>query len=90
MICLSCGVPAVISRWKRRNARQLPSVLWIFATSVPGAVWKRSAPLQTKRAELLRPSFVALEPTTSTCWPLCAPYGAAFYARRNETTTSRL
>jgi hypothetical protein len=52
MTRLSCGVPVVISRWKLRNARQLPSVLWIFATSVPGVAWKRSGPLRTKRAEL--------------------------------------
>src|SRR5205807_7599421 len=49
---LSFGVPAVISRWKQRNARRSRSVLWIFATYVPGAAWKRSAPLQTKRAEV--------------------------------------
>jgi hypothetical protein len=28
--------------------------LWIFATCVPGAAWKQSAPLQTKRAELVQ------------------------------------
>ena len=70
---LSCGVPVVISRWKQRNARQLPSVLWIFATCAPGVAWKRGGPLQTKRAELLRLSFVAFEPTASTCWPSRAP-----------------
>jgi hypothetical protein len=27
--------------------------LWIFATCVPGAAWKQSAPLQTKGTELV-------------------------------------
>jgi hypothetical protein len=57
MTCLSFGVPVVIGRWKQRNARRLQSVLWIFATYVPGAAWKRSAPLQTKCAELVRLAF---------------------------------
>jgi hypothetical protein len=51
MTCLSFGVPAAIGRWKQGNARRLRSVLWIFVTYVPGAAWKRSAPLQTKRTE---------------------------------------
>jgi hypothetical protein len=42
-----------ISRWKQKNARRLRRVLWIFATCVPGAAWKRGAPLQTKRTELV-------------------------------------
>jgi hypothetical protein len=54
MTCLSFGVPVVIGRWKQRNARRLQSVSSIFATCVPGAAWKRSAPLQTKCAELMR------------------------------------
>src|SRR5215510_1010457 len=33
---LSFDVPAVISRWKQKNARRR-RVLWIFATCVPGA-----------------------------------------------------
>jgi hypothetical protein len=52
MTRLSCGVPAVIGRWKQRNARRLRSVLWRCATFVPGAEWKRSVPLQTKCAEV--------------------------------------
>jgi hypothetical protein len=87
MTRLSCGVPAVISRWKPGSARRLWSVLWIFAMCVPGSARKRSASLQTNRAELLRLSVVALQPTASAC---CAPCIAAFYARRNETTTARL
>jgi hypothetical protein len=65
MTRLSCGVPVVISRWKQRNARQLPSVLWIFATCALGVAWKRGGPLQTKRAELLR-----LSPGRSAWLPL--------------------
>ena len=53
MTRLSFDVPAVISRWKQKNARRLRRVLWIFATCVLGAAWKRSAPLQTKRTELV-------------------------------------
>src|SRR5215471_19319897 len=53
MTHLSFDVPAVISRWKQKNARPL-RILWIFATCVPGAAWKQSAPLQTKRAELVQ------------------------------------
>src|SRR5262245_13571752 len=49
---LSFDFPAVISRWKQKNARRR-RVLWIFATCMPGAAWKRSAPLQTKRTELV-------------------------------------
>jgi hypothetical protein len=63
MTRLSCGVPVVISRWKQRNARQLPSVLWIFATCALGVAWKRGGPLQTKRAELLRLSPLAVNLT---------------------------
>jgi hypothetical protein len=47
MTRLSFDVPAVISRWKQKNARQLRRVLRIFAMCVPGAAWKRSAPVQT-------------------------------------------
>ncbi len=54
MTRLSFGVPAVIGRWKQRNVRRLRSVWWIFATYVLGAAWRRSAPLQTKRAEWCR------------------------------------
>jgi len=60
MTRLSCGVPVVTSRWKLRNARRLSSVLWIFATYVPRAAWKPSAPLQ-KRTELVH--------VASACWP---------------------
>src|SRR4030095_9664 len=45
-------MPAVISRWKRRNARRSCRVLWIFATYVPRAAWKPSAPLQKKHKRL--------------------------------------
>src|SRR5262245_56170001 len=45
--------PAVIGRWKQRNVRRLRSVWWMFATYVMGAAWRRSAPLRTKRAELV-------------------------------------
>jgi hypothetical protein len=54
MTRLSFDVLAVISRWKQKNARRLRSVLWIFATFVPCAARKRSASLQTTRAELVR------------------------------------
>jgi hypothetical protein len=60
MTRLSCGVPVVICRWKRRNARRLRSVLWMFATCVPGAAWKPSGLLQTNRAELCKSRVVAL------------------------------
>ena len=60
MTRLSFDVPAVIGRWKQRNVRRLRSVWWIFATYVLGAAWRRSAPLQTKRAELVQ--------VASTCW----------------------
>jgi hypothetical protein len=50
MTRLSFDVPAVISRWKQKNARRLRSVLWIFATCVPGAVWKRSPRLARENA----------------------------------------
>jgi len=53
MTRLSFDVPAAISRWKQKNARRLRRVSWIFATFVPGAARKRSAPLQTKRTELV-------------------------------------
>jgi hypothetical protein len=53
MTRLSSDVPAVTSRWKQKDARRLGGVLWIFATCVPGAAWKRSAPLQTRRTELV-------------------------------------
>src|SRR5262245_14000282 len=53
MTRLSFDVPAVISRWKQGNAHRLRRVLWIFATCVPGAAWKRSAALRTKRTELV-------------------------------------
>jgi hypothetical protein len=54
MTHLSFDVPAVIGRWKQKTARRLRRVLWTFATCVPNAAWKRSAPLQTKRTELAR------------------------------------
>jgi hypothetical protein len=53
MTRLSFDVPAVISRWKQKNADRLRRVLWIFATCVPGAAWKQSAPLQTNGTELV-------------------------------------
>jgi hypothetical protein len=37
---------------RSRTWRTILSVLWRCATCVPGAEWKRSAPLQTKRAEV--------------------------------------
>src|SRR5215469_11309164 len=45
MTRLSFDVPAVICRWKQKNARRLRRVLWIFATCVPGTAWKRSSPI---------------------------------------------
>ncbi len=60
MTRLSFGVPAVIGRWKQRNVRRVRSVWWIFATYVLGAAWRRSAPLQTKRAEVVQ--------VASACW----------------------
>jgi hypothetical protein len=73
---LLCDVPAVISRWKQKNARGSPRVSWIFATSVPGAAWKRSAPSHTKRVEL--------GPGRQRSLPELRPQ-ALFYARQNQT-----
>src|SRR5262249_13136701 len=70
MTRLSFDVPAVISRWKQGNARRLRRVLWIFATCVPGAVWKRSAPLRTKRTELVEIASLSRSWTLLACWQI--------------------
>jgi hypothetical protein len=62
MTRLSFDVPAVISRCRQKNAPRLRSTSWIFATCVPGAAWKRSAPLQKKRPERVRLPPVAFRP----------------------------
>jgi hypothetical protein len=64
--------------YKLKVAR-LPSVFWMFATFVRGAVWKRSAPLQAKR--------IVVQVTSAHC--------LSFVLRRvlcasNQTTTTRL
>jgi hypothetical protein len=72
MTRLSCVVPAVISRWKQKNARRLRIVLWIFATCVPGAAWKRSAPLQTKRTEIEQATSAHLPELRAQAWSMRA------------------
>ena len=49
--CPGCNQP--MEAKERTPVKEGLVVLWIFATCVPGAAWRQSAPLQTNGTELV-------------------------------------